>query len=328
MSEGGGRRRARGADGGFDSWSQGANNARLRIARGLVVPEGEPRFRLTPQARVFHLGGAFARGFAAALRRIGVQVTSLDPGPNLADPAKGPGLAILDKTTPPAIRQELDWAAEVSEFPREALMPLGDVLVDPCLHERAPKGAPGSLMARRARVAAHFARVFAADLAVLALETTETWFDRRTKLALHGPPLQKVFDADPERFSVRRLGHDEVLAHLKAICGLLRREAPRLRVVLVVSPVPLERTFGAEDVIVANQIAKSTLHAATTHLAPTQEGLDYFPAYEAAITSDPARIWEADRRSPRPEMLEALAQTFVERYGLHLAPDSRTAGTA
>lgn len=329
MSESPGRtRKARAAGAGFDSWSQGPNNARSRIARGLVVPEGDPRFRLTPEARAFHIGPAFVRALARGMRLAGVQMPSLEPSPGLVDTDRGAGRALLDKTNPPAIRQELDWAAGVSEYPREALMPCGDTLVDPCLHEFAAQGPVGALMARRQRVAAHFARAFSADVLLIGLETTETWFDRRTRLALHGPPLQRVYDTEPDRFSLRRLAHDEVLAHLKAVAALLRRRNARQKIVLLVSPVPLERTFGQEDVIVANQIAKSTLHAAAAHFAASQPGVDYFPAYEAVLASDPTRAWHPDRRSIRDEMHAAIVKALLERYGLALAPDSRTAGTA
>jgi hypothetical protein len=98
--------------------------------------------------------------------------------------------------------------------------------------------------------------------------------------------------------------------------------------VLAVSPLPLERTFTGDDIIVANMAGKSVLHAAATAMAARNEGVDYFPAYEAAIASDPGQAWEADRRTLRRALVERLADSFMRDYGLTLAADSGTAGTA
>jgi len=324
---GAGQRSGRGLTG-YDSWSQGTHNARHRIAQGLVVPVGRPGFRLTPAARVFHIGPWFSRRLEAALAAAGCQVPSLDPGARHPAIRAAASQGLLNKTAPAPVQQELDWAAGEADFPREVLLPLADAWADPTLGERAPLGPVETLVERRRAVAAYFARAFAADLVVITLATTETWFDRKTRIALNGPPLKRAYRAEPDRFLHRRVGFDEVSAHLKAICALLRRRNPRQKIVLAVSPVPLERTYGAEDVIVASQIAKSTLHAAATQIAATAEEIDYFPAYEAVTSSDPVRVWQPDRRTVRDEMVAALTAAFIDRYGLMLAAESKTAGTA
>lgn len=313
---------------GFDTWSLGENRASARIARGLVVPAARPGFALSPEARLFHIGPGFARGIEGALAATGVQTLSLDPQARLPEIRSNPVEGLLNKTNPLSIRQELDWAAGRESVPRELMVAHGASHVDPSLHDRAAPGQIDALMRRRAAVSGYFARAFRADLAVLVLETTETWFDRRTKLALNGPPLRRVYRADPERFSFRTLQFEEVLAHLKAACAVLRDRNARGKIVLAVSPVPLERTYGPEDVIVASQAAKSTLHAAAVQVAAGNPAVDYFPAYEAVLSSDPARAWEEDRRTVRAEMMAAIVEAFRERYGLMLTAESPTAGHA
>ncbi len=325
------RRRSRAAmaagASGLESWSHGPNNARGRIARGLVVPQGHPGFRLSPEATVFQIGPGFARQLDTALTAKGVRVTSRDPASPLPEVRENPRLGLLDKLNPVSIQQELDWAAG-QPFPREVLMPAGDTYADPCLHERAAHGGIAGLLERRAEIGRHFAGAFRADLVVVTLEQIETWFDRRTKIALNNAPLQRIYDQEPDRFSLRRLPVSEIGANLKRICARLRSENPRQKVVLAVSPVPIERTFGQEDVIVANLAAKSALHAAATECALATEGVDYFPCYEAVTTSDPGKVWHPDRRTVRDEMVSALAEAFVERYGLYLSAESKTAGSA
>lgn len=320
-------RRGRAPEQGFESWSKGPNAASGRIAQGMVVPHFVPGFRLTPQARVFVVGPWFARKLEQALTGAGVRVTSRDLQAALREVRENPKRGHLNKYNPLAVAQELDWAAG-QDFPREGLMPAGDALVDPFLHERAAHGGAEALMRRRREIAAYFARAFAADLVVIVLGNIETWFDRRTKLALNNPPLQRVFDTDPERFSLRRLETGEVSASLKRIVQRLKGQNAKQKVILTVSPMPLERTYGPEDVIVANMAGKSTLHAAATECAGAHPQVDYFPAYEAVMTSDPARAWNEDRRTVRDEMVAAITRSFVDRYGLFLAADSQTVGRA
>ena len=321
-------RRAEARSTGFESWSTGPNNARGRIAKGVVVPEGVAGFRLTPRARVFHIGPEFARQLEAALAAAGVRVTSRDTEHELREVRDNPVRGHLNKYSPASIPQELDWAVDPARFPREGLVPAGDVLADPFLHERAAHGGIEALLARRRQIAAYFAQAFAADMVVVTLDTIETWFDRRTKRALNNPPLQRIYDEEPDRFSVRRLDTAEVGANLKTITSRLKARNPKQKVVLTVSPVPLERTYGPEDVIVANLAGKSVLHAAAVECAAALPQVDYFPAYEAVLTSDPALVWQPDRRTVRDEMIAAITRSFVERYGLFIAADSKTAGSA
>ncbi|MGF1446311.1 MAG: GSCFA domain-containing protein [Pikeienuella sp.] len=313
---------------GLDRWSHGPNNARGRIARGVVIPQGSPGFVLTPEARVFVIGSGFARQLEAALRLHGLRILSADPTHALREARENPTRGHLNKYNPASIQQEFDWASGAVEFPREVLMALGDAYADPCLHERAAHGGISALMTRREAIAGYFAAAFKADLTIVILDQIETWFDRRTKLALTTPPLKRLFDAEPDRFSFRRLLFNEVAAHLKAICARLKREAPKQKIVLAVSPVPIERTYTGQDVIVANLSSKSVLHAAAVECAGSMEGVDYAPIYETVTTSEPGKVWMPDRRTVRDEIVLAFTRAFVEAYGLYLSADSETAGRA
>lgn len=312
---------------GHDRWVGGASGVPERVARGLVLPEIRPGFRLTPEARVFVAGCAFAGEVGTALRRGGLRVTS-DIGASDDPEIRGLArLGLLDQDTPVAMRQDLEWAGGRS-FPEEALLALGDRWIDPFLGSRAPVGSLDDVRTRRGALAAYRARAFKADLVILGLGHTETWFDRRTALALAGPPHPQARASEPDRFGMKRLGHDEVAAALKAICALILRRRAKTRILLMVSPVPMARTASGEDVILASMAAKSTLHAAATALAARNDGIDYFPAYEAAAVSDPAHVWAADRRSLRAGVVPALVDAFMRNYGLMLDGASRTLGTA
>jgi len=312
---------------GHDRWVGGPDGVPERVARGLVLPETRPGFRLTPEARVFVAGCAFAGQIGLALRQGGLRVTSM-VGADDADAIRGLArLDLLGHDNPVSLRQELEWVGSRS-FPEEALLALGDRWIDPFLGQRAPAGSLALIRARRSALAAYYGRAFNADLVVLGLGHTETWYDRRTAQALAGPPHPQARAAEPDRFGMKRLAHDEVAAALKAISALILRRRPGTRILVMVSPVPMARTASGEDVILASMAAKSTLHAAATALAARNDGIDYFPAYEALSVSDPTHVWAADRRSLRAGVVAALADAFMRDYGLMLDGESRTLGTA
>jgi len=313
--------------GGFDRWTKGPGNARGRIAQGVVVPETVPGFMLSPDTRVFNIGSCFARTVETALLSAGVQVTSVGRKTDIMEVQQNMRRGFLNMDTPVSIHQELEWAAGVA-FPEASLLPYGDEWVDPFLSDRAPTGNLVSTRSRRARLKEYFARAFAADLVIVTLGMTEAWYDRKTKQALNGAPHPRAFVQDKARFGMKRLGYDEVLTTLKSACTIIRRQNPKAKILLTISPVPLEHTFAPEDIMVANMISKNTLHVAATAIATGSEGIDYFPAYEAVMLSDPARAWMPDRRSVAPEMVRAIVDTFMRRYGLALKEDTATAGTA
>lgn len=303
-------------------WSEGPDSAAERLSRGLVIPAGKPGFRLTPQATVFAMGDGLARTFDRMLSRRGLGMIRPGRDDDIAALRQGPESGLLDKATPPAIRQDLEWALGRRSFPEEALIRTGaSAWVDPHLAGADPTGSRDAALRRRDAINQHAARAFEADLVLLTLAHTETWFDRSTRLALAGVPPPDAVRAEPKRFALKRLSYPAAETALRAICQLLRQKSRAIRVVLMVSPLPLERSYGLEDVIVANQICKATLQLAATTVARGLPHVDYFPALEAATASDPAQVWLDDRRSLRGEILTALSDTLVDRYGLAAPSD-------
>lgn len=90
---------------------------------------------------------------------------------------------------------------------------------------------------------------------------------------------------------------------------------PNLRMIITVSPVPLNRTFTNQDVIVANTTSKSTLRSAAHAFCEATERVDYFPSFEAAMYSEPSIVWEGDRRHVTDFMVGEIIRIFMERYG-------------
>lgn len=307
-------------------WTKGRDSACDRISQGVTIPEWLPSFQIHADAKIFAIGSCFARNVEWALLKLGAQVTSAAPKSNLMELKTNLRLGLLNKYNPVSIHQELAWAAGVSAFPEQGFLALKDKYIDPYLRNQAPSGSLEVVQVRRQRLQNYFARAFEADLVILTLGLTETWFDRQTHLALTERPSPRLQQQEPERFGLKLLPYPDCLAVLQSICTLIKQFGqPNVKIVVTISPVALERTFTGQDVIVANMMSKSTLRSAAGALVANIEGVDYFPSYEAAMVSDPNLVWMADHRNVTDWMVAQIINTFTQRYGLTplLSPEQR-----
>lgn len=305
-----------------DRWGKGNGSARARIELGIVVPEWAPSFQCTPEEKIFALGSCFARNLERALLKEKTQVTSADTQSDLMELRLNLQTGTLNQYNPISIQQALQWAAEPSSFPVEALVELNGKVLDLGLREQTKHNDLDFAKSRRERLNAYFARAFEADLAVITLGLTETWFDRVTGIALAEAPSPRLRQKYPDRFAFKVLSHAECLAALEGAVALLKARKPDLKIVVTVSPVALQRTFSGQDVIVANMTSKSTLRSVAGEVAARTDNLDYFPSYEAALLSDPSLVWLEDRRSVSDFIVGQIIGEFTRRYGLRPAPDA------
>lgn len=310
----------------FDRWTKGAQAACDRIQKGIVIPQWQPSFQIAPDAQIFAMGSCFARNIESELINLGINVTSAAPDSDLMEIRTNLQLGLLNKYNPISIHQELAWAAGVTDFPEQGFIEYGEKYIDPYLREQTPGGDLASMQARRTALRQYFAQAFQADLVIVTLGLTETWYDRTTKLALTEAPSPRLIKQYPERFGLKPLFYQDCLAVLKSICALLQAQGkPHLKIVFTLSPVALRRTFTGQDVIVANMMSKSTLRSAVGELTGKVEGVDYFPSYEAAMLSDPLLVWQADQRNVTDFVVAHIMGEFSRRYGLKPAQDAEAA---
>ena len=77
-----------------------------------VWPELNPSFRIQPGAKIFTTGSCFARNVEEFLHRLGFRIPTLDLKVPMEEyPARPNG--ILNKYTPAAIFQEIDWTRRI-----------------------------------------------------------------------------------------------------------------------------------------------------------------------------------------------------------------------
>ncbi|MDZ7884402.1 MAG: GSCFA domain-containing protein [Mycobacterium sp.] len=161
---------------------------------------------------------------------------------------------------------------------------------------------------------------------ILTLGLNETWEDPASGTVY--PTAPGVIADPPPQAKIRflSLGHDDVVADLRAILTRLRRITPEVKVVLTVAPGPLVATAGGQHVLPASAACKAVLRAAADTLTRSDPQVDYFPSYEI-VTNPAARsaFFQPNLRLPTPKAISVVMKQFL---GAHQATQRPVAPTA
>jgi tetratricopeptide (TPR) repeat protein len=280
----------------YSAWKK----ARDRMI-GEVWPELIPTFHIHPGARVFTIGSCFARNIEEHLKRLGFRVPMLDFSvPREEWPARQNG--ILNKYTPAAIFQEIDWAkniflkdGKISESDSAAfLYECSDGL---CIDTNLGRFVPVTrerFFQRRTEVYNIFKEAFSADYIVMTLGLIEAWFDLEKKVYIQEAPVGKDFQRNNNRFGFQILTYEQCREFIQNTVDTIRGINKEAKFLITTSPVPLSRTFADQDVIVANTYSKSLLRTVAGDIATSNKHVDYFPSYESVVLTKSWDVWAPD----------------------------------
>ena len=292
-----------------------------------------PKFKISRHEPVFAMGSCFAREVEDALLALGFDVpTHCDA--LFEHPLLSSGKALSPGARPRSYLNRYNSMSMLDEF-RHLLGLAPDIeqgllsyAIDPRssadLHysQSLPQVNAAQTLERRALVRAHLgpelrrSRVF-----VLTLGLGECWYDGQAKRYLNNTPGPRVQAAFGEQLSVhqtRFVQHLTALQQLHAVLG--QAFGADFKVVVTVSPVPLERTFLPQDVIVSNTYAKSMLRAVAQEFAASFENVDYFPSYELVSYAQPKTAWAWDHRHVTPGLVAHVMSLFQRHYVEETAP--------
>lgn len=303
----------------FDRWVGGAElSARDRIKSQVIIPMGRQTFTSKPDSTFFAMGSCFARNVEERLELSGANVLSRKMKVQDLGGTSGRALGMYNKYTPFSILQELQFASGELQFSKDSLLPAsGDLYYDAQLRVNSGDASIDKLTARRAEINAAFSQAFQADILILTLGLTESWFDTKTNLYLNEMPALRLINNDPNRFEFRCLSIDDCRKALQEIWDVLKRNSKiEQKTIVTVSPVALTRTFSEHDVVIANTTSKSTLRVTALEFSEKYEGVDYFPSYEAVTLSAPSLAWQDDRLHASDFIVGRIIDTFLVRYGL------------
>lgn len=199
--------------------------------------------------------------------------------------------------------------------------PKGDQgrVVDPFRPQIQPDGfvSDQELSADRAQ---HFAAIRRAvaemDVLVFTLGLTECWQDTRDGAIFPLAPGVAGGVYDPALCRFVNFDADETAGDLRAAFDFIRARNPNLRIMVTVSPVPLNATFENRHVVVSTALSKAVLRVAAEKVTRAIENCVYFPSYEV-ITAPQirGRYFGPDCRDVRLEGVAHVMRLFFRHFG-------------
>jgi|GEM_PF-2605508 len=279
-----------------------------------------PYFDLQPDDRLLVLGSCFARdSMHGMLQRAIGRLSKQDREPL--------GAQLGHKYNAPSLLQALRWARQQS-FNDDLLIELSDGdWFDGHLHPVSHQPSKEAALQRHvAALQALTNDLQQATIAVLTFDNIEYFVDCHSDAILNTPPPIDLIDDFSARFTFHRASAEETQRDIKSICGELWKANPALRIITAVSPIPIDATFSGDDILVANQLCKSTLLVAlqtvVREFAAQDRPIQYCPTYEL-ITLQPQRdqVWRERDLNDEPDGRH-LQDAFARRVLTPLAKEA------
>ena len=263
-----------------------------------------PRFRVDRSSSIFTIGSCFARNVEEALLQEGFTVLTRSGHFPYAH-------GYLNRYNTPTMIQELEYAFDVRSFDPASIVAMRSGYSD--LTSNGTFSNADEVRRHRQITTELFKSMAQAGLIIITAGLSEVWFDKKYGTFTNFSPSE-AGRQEPDRFEFRVLDYATNLKALESLVNLARIVVPGCQIMMTVSPVPLNATFVKRDVLISNAYSKSCLRAAVEEIYWKYEFVDYFPSFEMVTLSDPAIVWESDRRHVRPDFVKKIMREFVRRY--------------
>ncbi len=293
-------------------------------AHGMLAPALSPRFALTPGEKVFTIGSCFAREIEKRLAPHGFDL----PVHRFPVPPEefGHGVDLINEYNAGTILQRIESAYGLFTYTDEMGIEGRKGFFNDMFLHFAQTGLPlDRVLERRGRIAELYRHLLDAPVAVITLGLTETWFDNEHRCYLNKAPARSSVLDHPGRFAFHRMDVDDVLQRMTRAIDIMNQHGPK-RIILTVSPIPLEATFWNANAIVANSYSKSVLRVVAQVLFDRFANLDYFPSYEMALSAGLPQFHD-DNIHLDGEAVDAIIRHMMANYlpGAPPAADSKAA---
>ena len=149
------------------------------------------------------------------------------------------------------------------------------------------------------------------DVFILTLGLTEAWYFAHSGAYTSVAP-HKI---EPTLLRRRSLDVNENVNELESLFATYRKNKPNIKLIISVSPVPLNKTYSQTDHIVsASNLSKSILRVATDIFVKNHpEDVFYFPSYEMVMFGS-ENPWEIDMRHVSSESVQRVMHLFSEMF--------------
>lgn len=306
----------------------------------LFDPVGGTSFSISVGDKIVTAGSCFAQHVARFLAKAGFDFLITEkPHPILSKPVAAElnyGLFSArygNIYSTRQLRQLLERAYGLFAPIDDAWVRSDGRFVDPFRPQITPGGylTPDELRIDRA---VHFTAVRNAieqmDIFVFTLGLTEVWIDSRDGAVYPLAPgvAGGTYDENIHRFC--NLGVPDVVTDMQWSLDFIRQKNPSAKIILTVSPVPLNATAVDRHVAVSTSYSKAVLRVAAESIVSANQNCDYFPSYEI-ITSPFTRsaYFENDAREIRSNGVNHVMSLFFKHYaGSTYGSDAEPDGAA
>ena len=191
-------------------------------------------------------------------------------------------------------------------------------LVDPF----RPQVEPGGFVSvsevkndRRQHLSATREAIEKADIFIFTLGLTEAWQDCRDGAVYPVAPGVSGGEYDPEIHKFINFDVYSVLEDMIYCIDAILERNINIKILLTVSPVPLNATYEPRHVLQSTVYSKSVLRVVAQMLADKYDFVDYFPSYEI-ITSPQCcgHYFAEDMRSVTEQGVEHVMDVFFSHY--------------
>ena len=300
----------------------------------LFDPVTAPPFTITRKDKVVTAGSCFAQHLAQRLSEAGFNHLITEPAhpvvQKLVAQAHNYGMFSARYGNVYTARQlkQLLQRAYGQFTPRQSAWALGRTgkFVDPLRPQIQPGGFESIEeleIDRTQQLAATREAIEALDVFVFTLGLTECWVDTRDGTVFPLAPGVAGGEYDPETVGFRNFDEVETYDDLHFALSFIREINPQAKIILTVSPVPLNATMEDAHVFAATTWSKAVLRIAAEKATRNIKNCYYFPSYEIITAPQTrARYFDEDRRSILPQGVDHVMRLFFR----HLAKEEIRTG--
>ncbi len=287
------------------------NKGDPRYRDGGLYPDVHGKFALRPGERIFTMGSCFAREIEEHLVERGFDV----PVARFQVPAgevPTPGNHLINEYNFGTMSQRVRSVLGTFQYAPEAgVEHTPEGAIDLFLHIAAAPVSEERLHARRAEIDALYRQLHVCPTVIITLGLVESWYDEEHQCYINRAPSYRWVKKHPNRFSFRRLDLPDLLGLANEF--IMPLAAAGRRVLLTVSPIPLETSFQPSDIVVSNQYGKSMLRVVAEECRRTWPTVDYFPSFEIA-TSYGYGAYKADNVHLDRGIVANITSHMIENY--------------
>lgn len=276
----------------------------------------DPKFLLPKNSSFFCIGSCFARNIEGILIKNGYNTLSTElelPSEAIVNTKSSAG--VLTKFNTFSMLNEVEVAFGLKTNQDEGLVKISDgSYYDPQLHSVPYLNYECALETRKG-VEKCFRKIDGSDVVIITLGLTEMWWDDVLDIPLNAGRPNWRSAIKEGRYSFRNPSYNIIKENVRKLCYTINTMGKEgVKIILTVSPVPLQRTFSDKDIIVANNYSKSCLRTVAQEIMDEYEYVDYFPSYEKVLYSPRAHTWHEDQRHVETKIVNEITSQFLDLY--------------